>query len=419
MKKYLLLIPLLTITLFPSFYTHALTDDYLTSVDNKYNTYTNDTSTYYDSSVLFTKEDSLNTITGPFYSMKTSHNSNSGKYTKYLTLELTSAINEMFDTTKLVEYSKDYYFDLTYYTKIRDFTNLDKGLLTYVPMYSYITNDISYLRNNREAFDNDLSLLNEKRTTFLYDDNNVYVHLGEQTCKVYDSENSIYKCRISYRINPDNFHKQANDTDKEIKQPYLVLDLPQSFTNPSYIYVDKLGLNDDLRGTDEMIPADEDLPNYDHVNDKPEKSLLDHIKDIFQFLIDLPGTILNGLVDIIKKLFVPQGDTLEKNISKMLQLIKEQLGFLYFPIDFIIQLGNKIINLPDTGDAIYTIPNVDLFGYRFINQQTFNLRTIVDSNSSFSYIYTIYRTIVSGIICFELLNLANRKRKEFIGGSNK
>ena len=36
MKKYLLLIPLLTITLFPSFYTHALTDDYLTSVDNKY-----------------------------------------------------------------------------------------------------------------------------------------------------------------------------------------------------------------------------------------------------------------------------------------------------------------------------------------------------------------------------------------------
>lgn len=404
---------LLTLALIPSFSVFASTEDYITSIESKYKTWTNKAgNTFFDSPVVMQNYESLYSSMGPFYKMSYIYQTQRELYSEYISIDLTSAIDQMFDTTKLIQYDRDYYLDVLYYTENIAFTNLNEDSLTGTKMYSYITNDVNYLRNNREAFDKDLSLLKTNFKTYNYNNLTKYVHLGRQQCKVVDEENKIYKCRITYLFDPDNFHKSADKPNQEVAIPQLVFDLPYSTQNPSSIYLYKIGLNQDLRGTDEMIPKDEELITYYHSNDLPEKTLLDYIKDIFRSLLELP----QKLMSFLKDLFVPDSDyfTLKFNVLK--KLLEEKLGFLSYPFVLLEKIANYVYDISESTTAILKIPKIDFMGHTLFNEVSFDLMTFVNSSTATQNFYSIYKTFASALIVFWLVNLAIKKEKEIVSG---
>ena len=140
---------LLTLALIPSFSVFASTEDYITSIESKYKTWTNKAgNSFFDSPVVMQTYESLYSSMVHFYKMSYIYQTQRELYSEYISIDLTSAIDQMFDTTKLIQYDRDYYLDVLYYTENIAFTNLNEDSLTGTKMYSYITNDVNYLRNN-------------------------------------------------------------------------------------------------------------------------------------------------------------------------------------------------------------------------------------------------------------------------------
>ena len=85
----------------------------------------------------------------------------------------------------------------------------------------------------------------------------------------------------------------------------------------------------------------------------------------------------------------------------------------------ITDFANRFYNIPDTGNAVFTIPNVSFMGVNFINTTSIDLFNIVNQEQIFSYIYNIYRVVVSGLVVIWLGKLAYLKFNETIGDDNK
>jgi len=61
-------------------------------------------------------------------------------------------------------------------------------------------------------------------------------------------------------------------------------------------------------------------------------------KNIFQQIIELPGKLINGLLDMIKGLFIPSDDFLNTYFNDLYNWFCDRLGFLSYPLQLIINI---------------------------------------------------------------------------------
>ena len=326
--------------------------------------------------------------------------------------------DSVFDTDLLVEYDKLYYLELIYYTKEKELTNIDKteNILNAPNNFSFITNDIDTMYEHYEVFREDWNLLNNEfySTTHL----DTYVTYGRTQCKVASESPRVYKCRVTYQINPNVFHKSSDDPNKEVKGAQLVFRfdslLPYN-EQDDFVAISELGWHSEVAGTDDMIPEIENFP-FQEFDPDGDKTILDYVADIFTTIINLPINIGKAILDILQTLFIPEDNYFETKFNIIRDLMDKKLGFLYYPISIIEDFVDYVLNIPTTQHALFEIPKMELMGYTLVPSMSIDLLDIVNSNDNFKNIYEIYRTFASGMIVLWLVQLAIQKEKEFMGG---
>lgn len=425
----------------------ALNEDYLENLTyDKYSSYYYhkqypDSSNFTGTDLTFSKVSSIHSIEGPFYSF--SYDKSPGNYnwySEFFTFDLTKDLHSMFDTSLLVEYDRSYYWELLYYTKDINLTNLQDGELNAPSNYSFITNDFQTLYDNYEVLDADRELLqNDFRQTTILDS---YVTYGRTQCQKVDIDSTLYKCRITYQVDPNQFHISADNPYEEARGAKLVFrfdDFNYEYGyEAAFVAIDDIGLNSELAGTDDMIPEDEDLPPVGGNNsDDDSGGILETIRNIFDTIINLPlriaeeigkffdwlGQLLTDLFSPLAKnignaihdLFVP-GDELEGFFEEEYEYLKQQLGFLTYPIEVVVNFANRFYSLDNSTSAIFKIPKLEIFNYTLYEGTDFDLMSLVNNNDNINFIYNIYRTFVSGLIVLWLVQLAVKKEHEIFGG---
>lgn len=138
-------------------------------------------------------------------------------------------------------------------------------------------------------------------------------------------------------------------------------------------------------------------------------------KSILQRIIDLPGNIINGLIDGLKSLFIPSNDFFESFINDFLETVKEKLGFLVYPFELIGDVINRFLTIPEASGIIH-IPQINepFSNTKLISDQDFNLKEIFNTGK-IGELYNIYLIFVDGLVIVGLVNLARKKYNETIG----
>lgn len=148
-------------------------------------------------------------------------------------------------------------------------------------------------------------------------------------------------------------------------------------------------------------------------NDEAEKTR----KGILQTIKDLPVNIINGLVNSIKNLFIPDGAELNQIIEDFKAAMSEKLGAIYQVFDYIVSIFNTILNNNSAGNSCLTFPGMTdpVFKYRLWEDQELCFSSY---REDFSTLFTISDTILSIIFTLLVINMLYKKLDAFFGGVN-
>jgi hypothetical protein len=144
-------------------------------------------------------------------------------------------------------------------------------------------------------------------------------------------------------------------------------------------------------------------------------ALGDKLDSVFQFLVTLPGAILDGL----KALFVPEDGDLQSLFDQFKAGMESHLGFVLQIDDLVSSVISPIVESGDNGDVILALPSVTLppaFGGRKLWDETaLNLSQLVDSNSAIKMIYGFYRVLASVLLLGLLLRYLYHVAADVLG----
>ena len=152
--------------------------------------------------------------------------------------------------------------------------------------------------------------------------------------------------------------------------------------------------------------------------DGGDTDLTGGITGIWQAIINLPKTILDGLVG----LFVPSEGFFSAYFDELLTWFEERLGILGYPITFTVDVLNRILDL-DFNEPVISWDDmyVPLFEDEvpLIPAGEINFKTLVESNETILNFYNTYLIIVDGLLVFMIIKLIQRKHDEIVGGASE
>lgn len=148
------------------------------------------------------------------------------------------------------------------------------------------------------------------------------------------------------------------------------------------------------------------------------KNIANGIKSFFDTIVNALVSLGNFIIDGIKSLFIP-GDELEDFFDEEYEYLKEELGFLIYPIEVFVDFANRVYELGNSTSAVFNIPRLEIFNHTLYDGVSFDLMSIVNENESFKTIYNIYRVAISGFIVLWLVQLAVKKEQEIFGGGSE
>lgn len=150
------------------------------------------------------------------------------------------------------------------------------------------------------------------------------------------------------------------------------------------------------------------------------------------FFTDLTSSIkgffddlLTGILDGIKKLFVPEEGYFTEYFAAWDQWMNDHFGALYYPFDLMLDVLNRFLTLEVPEKPVITFPSIH---FRIPGQGIvkltdaveFNIYTAYTANGvfggSFGALYRSYQVIVTAIFVFSLANLARKKLNSIMGG---
>lgn len=148
------------------------------------------------------------------------------------------------------------------------------------------------------------------------------------------------------------------------------------------------------------------------------------LKDCFSWLYDnalkpLGQFIIDGIINPIFGLIVPDGDYISLKFQGLFKFIDEKLGFLTFPFEFISNFLDRFLNIPNDPVKNITVPSISLGSFgTLIHGFSFNIAEYWEK-APFKQIYDVYLLFIHAFIVFGLYKLCSRKFEEMTGGSNK
>lgn len=135
-------------------------------------------------------------------------------------------------------------------------------------------------------------------------------------------------------------------------------------------------------------------------------------KNIFQQIIDLPGKLISMFLDMLKSVFIPSDDFLSNYFNELYNWFCDRLGFLSYPLQLVINILNKILNI-NWAEPIIHIPDIPepFTNNLLIHATTFNFNSLL-TNDTLKNVHDIYLVLVDAVIIFALVNLAKNKFEE-------
>lgn len=233
----------------------------------------------------------------------------------------------------------------------------------------------------------------------------------------------------SWISNQYNGHKSITFTTGDSTYPDLMLRLPRYGSSSSFTgKVSNIML---VEGSSEKeycsYGSFEEVNKIDETNDKLD-NLNDSINSDSENFEDkscgmicklgkIPGKIIDGFVDGLKSLFIPDDDYFTDWFNELKLFFEQKLGFLLTPFEIIIDFINRFLNLEDT-DIIINIPEISVPNFEdfvLIESQTFNWSELLNSKESLSTLWTLYLDFIDVFLILNFLNLCMNVYNRIIG----
>lgn len=115
------------------------------------------------------------------------------------------------------------------------------------------------------------------------------------------------------------------------------------------------------------------------------------------------------MLNALKSLFIPSDEFFDTYFNDLFTWFCDRLGFLSYPLELIVNILNKILNI-NFGEPIINIPDIHepFSNELLIHSTTFNLNSLL-TNDTLKTVHDIYLIGVDAIIIFCLVNLAKNK----------
>lgn len=155
--------------------------------------------------------------------------------------------------------------------------------------------------------------------------------------------------------------------------------------------------------------------------EKTRKGILGTLKSVAESIIQLPTKIVTFLIekltDLLKFLFIPGDDFLNNWFEDLKRGFEKQLGFLSYPITWILEILNKFLTLNDTGHYIISwsaikVPNFD---FNIIESGSFDLASLLQ-NSTIKSFHDMYLVIIDALMLLAFMNLCLNVYNRIFGG---
>lgn len=148
------------------------------------------------------------------------------------------------------------------------------------------------------------------------------------------------------------------------------------------------------------------------------KSIFDGINNIAIAIVELPGKIVNAIIDGLKSLFVPSEEDLAAIQEQYKTLLSERLGFVWQAGELVIDFGSSVLSaLEGATDYSFHFPGVHLSlpegEYDLIAAQDVSL-----DNPLTAVLRPVLGTIVSFLVVAAFVNTAERMVVAFVSGKS-
>lgn len=127
------------------------------------------------------------------------------------------------------------------------------------------------------------------------------------------------------------------------------------------------------------------------------------------------GGFFQSLLNGIMSLFIPSQAYFDTFFSDLNSWMSDHFGALYYPISLIVDIGNRLVNLPVGDQPSITLPGVEIQGQKLWDTTTYTFD--FSDGLGLGTIYQLYLTVVDCIIAIALVNLAKHKMEQIQRGS--
>lgn len=153
---------------------------------------------------------------------------------------------------------------------------------------------------------------------------------------------------------------------------------------------------------------------------KTNKSIWETLKEVLSYINPFSENffvykLIELLIDAIKSLFLPSEDFITNWVTDMNDWLNDRLGFLYYPIDLVINFLERIGSLSDSGTAVIRWNDFEFMGATIIPAYSFDFYDLLD-NETFQNVHSFYLICVDVILYVFLIILAKNTFTDVFGG---
>ena len=160
-------------------------------------------------------------------------------------------------------------------------------------------------------------------------------------------------------------------------------------------------------------------------------------KGIWETIKSIPGTIgtffdnlgtkignffkdlLDGILDGLKKLFIPENDYFKNWFDDFKTYFEEKLGFIATPFTIIIDFVNSYLNLSSSNDIIIDVPDITVPNFeqhKIVSATTFNWSQTLRSKQALNTLWQLYLSFIDVYLILNFINLCESKYNRIFGG---
>lgn len=153
------------------------------------------------------------------------------------------------------------------------------------------------------------------------------------------------------------------------------------------------------------------------------KSIPSTIGNFFTDLGDKIGgfftNLLNGILDGLKSLFIPEDGFFKTWFSDFKTFIEDKLGFLSTPFTIFIDFIESYSDLSSSNDIVINIPDItvpNFEDYKIISATTFNWSQTLKSKTSLLNLWNLYLDFIDVFLILNFIGLCERTYNRIFGG---